>query len=105
MGYEEAQRAGRLSVWASVQCRSACYDCSMTKQQLIVLLERAEMWSQEAQEELVRTAIEIERKHAGIYHLDEEERADIREGLAEFERGEIASEEDVQAMFNDLRHG
>ena len=53
----------------------------MTKQQLIVLLERAETWSQEAQEELVRTAIEIERKHAGIYHLDEEERADIARAL------------------------
>jgi predicted transcriptional regulator len=75
----------------------------MTKQQLIVLLERTETWSQEAQEELVRTAIEIERKHAGIYHLDEEERADIREGLAEIERGEVASDDEVRATFDDLR--
>jgi predicted transcriptional regulator len=75
----------------------------MTKHQLMILLERAEMWSQEAQDELVRTAIEIERKHAGVYHLDDEERTDIREGLAEIERGEVASEEEVEAMFHELR--
>jgi predicted transcriptional regulator len=57
---------------------------------MAVLLERAETWPQEAQDELVRIAIDIERKHASIYHLDEEERADVREGLAEIERGEVA---------------
>ena len=75
----------------------------MTKEQIAVLLERAETWPEEAQQELVRTAIDIERRHAGIYHLDDEERADILEGLAEIERGEVASDEDVQATFNDLR--
>jgi predicted transcriptional regulator len=75
----------------------------MTKQQIAVLLERAETWSQGAQEELVRTALEIERKHAGIYQLDEDELADISEGLAEIERGEVASEEEVRTTFDDLR--
>ncbi len=75
----------------------------MTKEQIAVLLERAETWPEEAQQELVRTAIDIERRHAGIYHLDDEERADILEGIAEIERGEVASDEDVQATFNDLR--
>lgn len=75
----------------------------MTKQQLTILLERAQAWPQAAQEELVRTAIDIERKHVGVYHLDEDERADIREGLAEIERGEVASDEEVQATFNNLR--
>ena len=75
----------------------------MTKEQIAVLLERAETWPQEAQEELLRNALEIERKHAGIYRLDEEERADIREGLAEIERGEVASDEEVRATFEDLR--
>src|SRR5712691_7965040 len=79
------------------------YDCYMTKHQIAILLERAETWPQEAQEELVRSALAIERKHAGIYRLDDEERADIREGLAEIERGEVASDEDVQATFDDLR--
>jgi predicted transcriptional regulator len=75
----------------------------MTKEQIAILLERAETWTQEAQEELVRSALAIERKHAGIYRLDDEERADIREGLAEIERGEVASDEDVRATFEGLR--
>lgn len=75
----------------------------MTKAQIAVLLERAEAWPQEAQEELVRSSIIIERKHAGIYRLDDGERADIRDGLAEIERGEVASLKDVQKTFDDLR--
>jgi hypothetical protein len=75
----------------------------MTKEQIAILLERAETWSQEAQEELVRSAFAIERKHSGVYRLDDEERADIREGLAEIERGEVASDDDVRATFDDLR--
>jgi predicted transcriptional regulator len=38
-----------------------------------------------------------------IYHLEEDELADIREGLAEIERGEVASDEEVRATFDDLR--
>jgi predicted transcriptional regulator len=38
-----------------------------------------------------------------VYRLDDEERVDIREALAEIERGEVASDEDVQATFDDLR--
>jgi predicted transcriptional regulator len=75
----------------------------MTKEQITILLERLETWPQAAQEELVRTAIEIERKHVGVYHLDADERAAIREGLAEIDRGEVASDKDVQATFDDLR--
>jgi predicted transcriptional regulator len=75
----------------------------MTKQQIAILLERAETWSQEAQEELIRSALEIERKHGGVYELDDEELADIREGFAEIERGEIASDGEVRATFDNLR--
>ncbi len=75
----------------------------MTKEQIAVLLERAETWPQEAQEELVRSSMAIERKHAGVYHLDGEERADIREGLAEIERDEVASDKEVRKAFENLR--
>ena len=75
----------------------------MTKEEIAVLLERAEAWSQKAQEELVRSALDIEKKHAGVYHLDDTERKDIREGLAEIERGEVASDTEVRKTFNDLR--
>jgi predicted transcriptional regulator len=75
----------------------------MTKQQIAILLERAGTWSQEAQDELIRSALEIERKHGGVYELDDGELADIREGLAELERGELASDEEVKATFDALR--
>jgi predicted transcriptional regulator len=74
----------------------------MTKLQIAILLEWAETWSQEAQDELIRSALEIERKHGGVYELDNEELADVREGLAEFERGEVASHEEVAATFASL---
>jgi predicted transcriptional regulator len=75
----------------------------MTKQHIAILLERAETWPREAQDELIRSALEIERKHGGVYELDDEELADIEEGLAEIERGEFASEEEVKATFGRLR--
>ena len=67
------------------------------------MLERVETWPREAQAELIRSALAIERRHGGMYRLDEEERADLREGVAEIERSEVASAEDVAATFEDLR--
>jgi hypothetical protein len=45
----------------------------------------------------------LEEKKLGVYHLSEEERADIRTALEEMERGEVASDEEVAAMFARLR--
>jgi predicted transcriptional regulator len=75
----------------------------MTKQQIAILLERVEAWPQEAQDKLMRSALAIERKHGGMYRLDNEGRADIREGVAEIERGAVAADEDVKKSFEDLR--
>lgn len=75
----------------------------MTKQQIAILLERVETWPQEAREELIRSTLAIERRHGGIYRLDDEECADVREGVAEIERGDVAEDEDVKATFEDLR--
>ena len=79
------------------------YNGRMTKEQLAVLLERVETWPEEAQAELLRTAQEIARRHEPTYELSDEELADIREGLAELERGEIATEEEVRETFRQLR--
>ena len=47
----------------------------------------------------------IENTRAGfegrIYRLSEEGRADIREGLAEIERGEVASDKEVEEVFKN----
>lgn len=37
------------------------------------------------------------------YILSDEERTDIEEALAEVERGEVASDEEVAALFDKLR--
>lgn len=67
------------------------------------LLERASGWSDEAQAELVEAMLEIEAKHAGVYHLDDEERAAVRRGLQEVRDGKFASEEAVAAVFDRYR--
>jgi predicted transcriptional regulator len=75
----------------------------MTKEALAFLLERVEAWPEKAQQELLRAASEIAHRHEPVYELDDEERADILEGLAEIERGEVMSEEEVCEMFRRLR--
>ena len=66
-------------------------------------LERAETWPQAAQEQLVRSAIDIERKYVGTYKLTDDERKDVREGADEIRRGEVADEDEVRSTFEDLR--
>ena len=79
---------------------------SMTKK-LKELLERAETWPEEAQEELldaVTDAIdEIETKHGGLYRLSEDEREGIERGLKEMREGKFASDEKVAAIFRKAR--
>jgi hypothetical protein len=63
------------------------------------LLERVESWPEEDQEELVEVAQEIEARRAGIYTPTPEEERAIREGLAQLERGESLSEDDMQSFW------
>lgn len=67
------------------------------------LIERVAALPKQAQEEVVRSVIEIERKHTGIYNLDEAERADILEALEEVRRGEVASDDEAAALFKRLK--
>jgi hypothetical protein len=67
------------------------------------LIERVAALPKEAQEEVVRTVVEIERRHAGAYQLDDEERADILEALEEMRRGEVASDDEAAAVFRRLK--
>lgn len=63
------------------------------------LIETAESWPEEDQKELVAYAREIEARRQGVYVLSDDERAAIEEGLAEADRGEFASDEEVAALF------
>jgi hypothetical protein len=63
------------------------------------LLERVANWPEEAQAELVKSIVDIETRHFGVYKLNDEERAAIKEALEEAERGEFVSDEVVAAFF------
>jgi predicted transcriptional regulator len=63
------------------------------------LLEQVESWPPEDQEELAGLAREIEARRAGVYVLDADEETAIREGLAELDRGEWASEEEMRLFW------
>jgi hypothetical protein len=75
----------------------------MTKQSLEILLEHVATWPEEAQEELVQSMVDIEKKHLGIYHLNDEERATVRRGLREMREGKFASEDEVARAFARYR--
>jgi hypothetical protein len=70
---------------------------------LETLLERIDAWPEEAQEELIRSVIEIEAKHVGLHHLSDEERAAVRRGLEEMRQGKFATDDEVAAVFNRYR--
>lgn len=63
------------------------------------ILRRVESWPQEDQEELAELAREIEARRRGVYPVDKDEEAAIREGLAELDRGEWVDEEEMKAFW------
>lgn len=67
------------------------------------VLTRAESWSEQDREELAQVALEIEARRHGLYHATPEELKAIDEALAEVARGEIASDEEVEAVFAKYR--
>ena len=71
----------------------------MTKT-LKAVLERAATWPEWAQEDLAQLAREIDGQvSAGTYEATREELRKIDEALAAVRRGEVASEEEVEAVF------
>ena len=75
----------------------------MTRQDIELILEQVATWPDEAQEEFLTSFNEIEAKHVGVYQLNDEERAAVLRGLAEMRAGQLASEEEVGALFNRFR--
>jgi predicted transcriptional regulator len=67
------------------------------------ILDRIADWPKEAQEELMQSIVDIEAKHLGIYRLSDDERAAVREGLAQAERGEFVADDVVESYFNKYR--
>ena len=71
----------------------------MTKT-LKAVLDRAATWPDWAQDDLAQLAFEIDREvKGGTYRAAREELAKIDEALAAVRRGEVASAEEVEAVF------
>jgi hypothetical protein len=67
------------------------------------VIEHAETWPQEDQEELAEYAREIEARRTGVYTMSDDERAAVRRALAEADRAEFVSDEIITEA--DKRHG
>jgi hypothetical protein len=68
------------------------------------LLERVASWPDEDIEKLEEAARQIEAWRKGEYHASEDELRAIDEAIAELDRGEVASDEQVQAAFANFRN-
>jgi hypothetical protein len=68
------------------------------------LLERAQTWPEEAQNELVAIASEIENELlGGEYLATQEELRSIDTALASIDRGEVATDAEVEETFAKFR--
>jgi hypothetical protein len=66
------------------------------------VIKKAEHWPREDQEELAEYAREIEARRTGTYVMSDAERAAVREGLAQADRGEFVADDVVAGA--DKRH-
>jgi hypothetical protein len=66
------------------------------------VIEHAETWPLEDQEELAEHAREIEARRTGIYTMSDAECTAVRKGVAEADRGQFVREEAVYQ--SDKRH-
>jgi len=72
----------------------------MTREQIDSILERVRTWPEARQEDAALLLLAMEGQDTNLYRLSEEERADIDQALEEMARGEVASDEEVAAVFN-----
>jgi predicted transcriptional regulator len=64
------------------------------------LIQRAQTWPKEAQDELAQVALEIEAGiGGGVYRASSEELAGIDRGLRDAEAGKLVSQDQVEAVF------
>jgi len=69
------------------------------------VLERVETWPKERQQDAAWLLMAMEAQDSTPYRLTAEQREQVRAALKEVERGEVASDEQVAAMFDRYRGG
>jgi hypothetical protein len=67
------------------------------------VLEKAEFWPSEDQEELIDLAREIESRRTGVYRFSDDERQAVEQGLADARARRFASDQDIDAIFEKAR--
>ena len=75
----------------------------MTKEEINAVLDAIRSWPREDQEELADIARAVEARRSDVYVMTEEERVAVRQGLAEADRGEFVSDEDMEAFWKRNR--
>ncbi len=75
----------------------------MTKEQIEAVFDRVRTWPLERQEDAAEMLLMMEEQGVAPYELSEEERVEIEAALAEADRGEFATDEEVEAVFNRYR--
>jgi predicted transcriptional regulator len=67
------------------------------------MLPAIENWPAEDQEALAEAAREIEAGRTGVYAMTPEEEAAVGEGLAQADRGDFATDEEISALWKRYR--
>jgi hypothetical protein len=76
----------------------------MSTNDLKILLERVQTWPEEAQDELVAVANQIENELQGrSYFADQEELRIIDAAMASIDDGEVATDAEIKAAFAKFR--
>ncbi len=75
----------------------------MTKEQIAAIFERVKTWPEDRQEDAVAVLLKMEAANECNDDLTEEEWADLEEGLAEADRGDLVPEEKMGAFFDKYR--
>ena len=63
------------------------------------IFDRVQSWPVEDQEELADVAREIESRRTGVYKLSDDERIAVRAGLEDAQRGNFATDEEMEEFY------
>jgi predicted transcriptional regulator len=66
-------------------------------------IDKVKKLSPERQQYAAEVLEQIAEASDAVYTLSEEERRLVRQGLAELDRGEVAADEDVRAVYDKYR--
>ena len=75
----------------------------MTRQEIDAVLDRVRTWPEERQEDAAALLLMMEEQGPGLYVLDEEEERALDEAEAAADRGEFATEEEVDDILSRFR--